>query len=83
MDVKIYAIIDPHNKEVRYIGKTIQPEKRFKRHILQSKYMKTHTQKWINKLLELGLEPIFEIIDCCDLEEWHEYERFYVSYFRF
>ncbi len=57
----IYALIDPRDNEVRYIGYSHDPKKRLGVHLAE----KAHTKKnqWIRGLKKAGLKPILKIID--------------------
>lgn len=57
-----YHLIDPNTNEVRYIGITCRPNKRFKEHIYSAKRKKSHKDKWILKLLENNRLPIQKIV---------------------
>jgi predicted GIY-YIG superfamily endonuclease len=58
----LYYLIDPNSNEVRYVGITYRPKKRLNEHIYESLKLKTHKDKWINKLLNNGQKPIFKIV---------------------
>ena len=75
----IYGLEDPITKEIRYIGKSINPDRRFKSHIYESRKKKTHKQCWINKLLENGSTPNLLILEKCVGEEWIEMEKSYIK----
>lgn len=59
----IYELLDPRSKEIRYVGKTNNPRRRYSQHLYCSKYNKrtSHCVRWIKSLLDIGLEPILEI----------------------
>jgi hypothetical protein len=58
----IYALKDPRTEEVRYIGVTTDPKRRFRKH-LTSKDLSTPRARWIAELREAGLRPSQEIIE--------------------
>jgi hypothetical protein len=45
--VYIYSLTDPITNEIRYIGKSINPNQRYHSHLSRSKEVKTHTNCWI------------------------------------
>jgi hypothetical protein len=80
--VTIYSLIDPRDEIIKYIGKTVQKEARYRQHIYQWKRDKGRHNKvnsWIKSLHNHGLKPLFEIIDECPESEWKEYERGYIA----
>lgn len=58
----LYYLIDPNTNEVRYVGITYRPKRRLTEHLYLSKKIKSHKDKWINKLLSNGQKPIFKIM---------------------
>ena len=58
----IYALLEPITLEVRYIGKTINPNNRLRGHINETKYYDHYRSRWIKKLLSENKEPIFKIL---------------------
>jgi hypothetical protein len=63
----IYALIDPRTDEVRYIGKSIEPNKRLKSHIYASSYINdssynSHKSNWIRKLLSENLNQKSQMV---------------------
>lgn len=68
--VYIYALIDPRNNEIRYIGKTIKLlHHRLKGHMNESiRYanVNIHKERWIRSLYRIDLLPIIEKLDCID-----------------
>lgn len=83
MKGSIYALIDPTNNNVRYIGKTMYPEKRKSRHFRKTNN-KTHKEKWVSSLLAKNIIPIFKILVCteecnlnnCEIEYIKHYSQF-------
>src|ERR1700731_2542764 len=85
MNSFIYTISDPRDGQIKYVGKTIQGTKRFKKH-LDNCSLKDNTPKnnWIKDLKKQKLNPIFDIIQYEENEiELSELEVFYISYFKF
>lgn len=84
--VYIYELIDPRTNETRYIGKTIQPDKRLALHIEEAKYRKTrisHKTSWMRGLLKFNMVPIFNIIDEIEITEQADYfEKFYIALYK-
>jgi hypothetical protein len=78
----IYALRDPISNAVRYIGKAIDPTRRLKTHISESRreIYKHHTSQWFRKLLNAGLLPQVEIL--CVVKEgenWQDVERDWIK----
>lgn len=72
--VEIYALIDPRDGRVRYIGKANNAEARFKAH-LREKRRVTPVYCWIGKLRKLGLTPALNVISVCSACDWQNHER--------
>lgn len=83
-NIFIYALVDPRNNEIKYIGATKEGENRYKRHLRES-YLKKSTLKnnWIKSLRKNGLKPKFEILEYCNLQNLGETEEFYIRYFKY
>ena len=79
----IYALIDPRNNEVRYIGKSVEPIKRLYEHKCVSKNDNSYKAKWIRKLQKLNLKPQMKILKICPLSDFIEYETYYISQYDF
>lgn len=80
-EYKIYKLIDPVSKEVRYIGYTSGTlENRLRYHIYDCNKLNTHKCNWIKSLLKKDLKPIIETICICfDLNDALQKEVFYIS----
>ena len=77
--IYIYTLSHPLTKEVRYVGKTKSPKRRYNDHIyrLDAKDRKTC---WIKSLLNEGLKPIMGIIEECE-GDWSEREKYWIKQF--
>lgn len=75
MKVNIYCLKDPRTKEVRYIGRTKRTlSERLAGHKCKAKVKITHKDCWIYSLLNIGLEPIIELLTI--VEGWNESYRY-------
>jgi hypothetical protein len=79
----IYGLIDLSNpNNVRYVGKSDNPENRLKRHIQITKYNYknnknlTHKDRWLSKIkYNVG----YVILEECNLNNWQDVEMKYIS----
>jgi len=75
--VAIYALIDPRDGAVRYVGKSKNPEKRRNAHC--HRQCSAGLKRWIDELNTFGLKPSFEVLELCGAKDWPERERFWIS----
>lgn len=79
----IYALVDPRNNAIRYIGKSDKPKRRLETHLIPYNLRnKTHKNAWINQLLKLGLKPKLETLDWVPTSEWPAEEKKWIARFR-
>ncbi|WP_412464223.1 NUMOD3 domain-containing DNA-binding protein [Flavobacterium mekongense] len=79
----IYCIKSPLTFEIRYIGQSSVGNKRFKTHLCFAKIKnRTPVQKFINKYLSLGLEPLFEVLEYCNKDELNVKEIQFINFFK-
>ena len=71
--VFIYALKDPRDGNVRYVGRSFAPEKRYKAHLREGG--DTHKARWIKQLMDLKSQPELEILECVAASDWSEAER--------
>lgn len=63
----IYALVDSNTKEVRYIGKTKDIDKRMAKHCKPSQLKRDdHKSNWIRKLVANGQKPEVVILEAYD-----------------
>lgn len=72
--IDIYALTDPMTREIRYIGKANDAQKRFRKHLAE-KRRNTPVYCWIRSLRERGFIPGLQIIAVCEESDWKEAER--------
>lgn len=73
----IYTLSDPITNEIRYVGKTDYPGRRYKHH-LNSRLNNTYKEQWIFGLKKKGLIPKFEILDIVEKSEWVYWEQYWI-----
>lgn len=78
----IYSLTDPITNKIRYIGKTNDPEDRYKRHLQKcylEKYDKnTYKSRWIKSLLAKNEKPVMNIIQECNYSNVNEMEIYWI-----
>ena len=79
--VFIYALIDPRNQEVRYIGKAANPLKRLKyghlnelNRFILGKTPGYHKLYWLKQLYDVGLVPKLKILEEVNSTNWQQRE---------
>jgi hypothetical protein len=78
--VFIYALVDPRDANVRYIGRSFVPEDRYKRHLIDKS--ETHKTRWIKQLKSVGLQPELKILDVVSEQQWSDAERQWMSKYK-
>lgn len=78
--VFIYILSDPDTLEVKYIGKTYRPQRRFNDHLKCNRNTKKDT--WIKSILKNNKTPIFDIIDETNEVECDFWEQHWISLFK-
>jgi predicted GIY-YIG superfamily endonuclease len=58
----IYALIDPRDSSIRYIGITDNPDQRLKEH-LRGRGGNPPKREWVYELRQLGLVPIMQPLE--------------------
>jgi group I intron endonuclease len=76
----IYILTDPRNGAVRYVGKSDDPERRYRRHLTENG--RTHRHNWIKQLVQLGLQPMMDVIESVPKTLWEEREIFWIAHYR-
>lgn len=80
---RIYALIDPRNGRIRYVGITKQePIVRVQQALLAARKAQTHKARWLRGLTAAGLKPALVVIDEVEDEHGDEAERWWISFYR-
>lgn len=83
----IYALIDPRDDKVRYVGYTSKKiEDRLRAHISEATSVysfstKTDKSLWIKELLNLDLKPIVKLLEYVSFKDRKEKERYWIKYY--
>lgn len=80
--VYIYSLVDPRYNKIRYIGKTVNLEKRFEQHLYWFTGNNLRKERWVLGLKNLGLKPELIVIEECNQSNWAERERHWIAYYR-
>jgi hypothetical protein len=78
----IYALLDPRNGTIRYVGKANDPAFRLTHHLSYAHRGGSHKNYWVLSLLRVGQKPLLEVLDEVPSGMWQEYERSYIAVFR-
>lgn len=87
MKIFIYALCDPITFEVRYIGKTDNPYRRYcqhisKRHLNRKRKRQTYKICWIKSLIAKSLLPVQQILEICNEDNWEEKEKDWIKFYK-
>lgn len=75
-DVFLYGLADPRTGDIRYVGKSKNPEKRLRQHI-RDRNRRPHypVSRWIRSLLSEGVSPSLTVLWKGPESEWKDAER--------
>ncbi|MDP3767725.1 MAG: GIY-YIG nuclease family protein, partial [Dehalococcoidia bacterium] len=76
----IYVLVDPADDIPMYVGKTMRPGMRQRRHVTERGQRPIH--RWVAALLAEGKEPELIIVERIDVAEWADRERAWVRHLR-
>lgn len=76
----IYALIDPRDQTIRYIGKSDDPHKRLLVHLREKS--DTYKNRWIKSLQSQGLVPELLIVEEVSRDQWGVREQYWIVYYR-
>lgn len=77
----IYALTDPGDGRIRYVGKTVNPRTRYNSHLRnedETTYKLNPLHNWVKKLKERGKAPNMVILEEVD-GDWQTVERKWIA----
>ena len=80
--VYIYALKDPRDYQIKYIGKTVDIDRRRKEHSQIHRNKKSRKNSWIAHLVKNSMQPIMEILEECEESKWIEREKYWIRYYK-
>lgn len=80
--ISIYALINPLNKNVFYVGATKNPRIRLRQHIIESRTINTPKCNQILSILDEGCRPLLFVLTACAALDVSETEEYYINYFK-
>jgi hypothetical protein len=82
--VYIYAMRCPFTDDIRYVGKSINPKRRYREHLQKAKSAgrKWPVASWIAALLAKNEFPLMTILNEVGEQEWEDEERYWIAKFR-
>lgn len=76
--VYIYALIDPRDDVIRYIGKSIDPDYRYVQH-MNEKVSNKGKIAWIAGLELEDLQPEMKVLEIANEKNWEEREKWWIE----
>lgn len=78
----IYGLHEDGSEEIRYVGKTIAPQKRLMEHLrIKDGQVLTHKDEWIRHCLQNGKSVIMKILEECTKLNVDQRERYWINYY--
>lgn len=77
----VYALVDPRDGLVRYVGVTKNPAYRLAEHMRMPVKEGQHKNNWIADLIKSGLVPIFVFLDSVSEETASQCEQEWIAHF--
>lgn len=84
MKTYIYILICPLTKQVRYVGKSNDPKRRLRDHMIDFRTRLGEFAKttWLLELYRRDLKPEMEVVDTIPIGDWKYWEQFWIEYFK-
>lgn len=82
MTTFIYILICPVDGLIKYVGKSNNPQKRLKDHLLDFRCMDLNKAMWLRELRSKKLKPILVVVDEVDSFDWKDEEQQWCEHFK-
>ena len=77
----IYALVDPRDGLIRYVGRSANPNRRMKDHVL-ARGSNELLKAWLEELIKEKVKPLMIILDTCQSEKSDECEKHWIDHFK-
>lgn len=74
----IYALVDPRDGCVRYVGKADDPRWRLNRHVV-ARHETSRKAQWVCELWDSSLRPQLKVLEDVDALDWKTSERSWIA----
>lgn len=79
----IYALFDPRDGSLRYVGKALNVAERLREHLKEaSKSGGSHRRHWLRSLIAQDLKPQAVVLESVTTDTWSERERWHIAHLR-
>lgn len=79
--VRVYLLLDPVEYTVRYVGISVNPEKRLDQH-MKGGQGRPEMREWIRNLEAMGMRPEVKVVSWCTPDQWAHQERLWIKWIR-
>lgn len=78
----VYALVDPDNQQVRYIGKAICPIKRYGQHLAGQSTNNKELEGWLSSLRKMHHTPLLHILEEVEEFQGDNVERIWINKYK-
>lgn len=78
----IYELYEVGSDNIRYIGQTVNPKNRIKKHICDSRKVNNHCRCWVNGIISRGGKIGIRVIEECEQDMMDFWEKHYISMYK-
>jgi hypothetical protein len=82
MQASIYVLVDPRDREIRYVGLTRKELGHRLAGHLKDRKVKGHRRNWLDKLARMGLCSSIQLVQTVPVAVASEAEKYWISYFK-
>ena len=81
--VSIYAILNPKDNEVLYVGASLRPEQRYAIHKYAGEWHPvTRRYKIVKALAKEKILPVMKILEVCDMPLARDRENYWINHYK-